>query len=250
MRFLIALLLMSVSMGVFEKTAEAGLFFRGGPIRRLLFGGPIRRRMFGRPMMRRPLCGNCLPRQFRGPRCGGGIHGGRCQPNFRNFRDFRDFQNRNFRDLRDVPNFQDFERNFFETGDPFLRRNQFDSVFDPGFGLTGAPAAASFPTSPVSQVEKVVESLQEKYQKGIKPDNSQELLGSSWQGRCEASNGKKRTINFSLPEETKISDQANSALLKVSETEKYEMKMSEDRSELLVKITKEDQEEYCALERN
>lgn len=108
MRLFFILLLSALTVGVFDKPAEAGLFFRGpGPIRRLFFGGPIRRRMFARRMMRRP-CFGCMPRNFRGPRCGRGIHGG----------------------CGGGPN--QFNRNFRNFNDPFSRRSDFDAVFNPG----------------------------------------------------------------------------------------------------------------------
>jgi hypothetical protein len=245
MRSFIVFLSVIVAFTVFEKPAEAGLF-RGGLMRRLFFGGPIRRRMFGRPMMRRPFCGNCVPRRSFNPgRCGNGIHRGGCGGNFRNF------QNRNFRDLRGVPNFPDFERNFRDTGNPFLRRDQFEAPFDPGFGLTNAPAAPGFTNSPVSRVERVLEdSIREKFAKALKPDSTEDLLGSSWKGKCENDQKVKRNIVFNFPEATNFTQKKSSVLLKVSETESYEIKLSADQSELLVKISKTDEEEYCALQSN
>ncbi|NBX91956.1 MAG: hypothetical protein EB078_07780 [Proteobacteria bacterium] len=121
MRVTLTLLLVLLSLGAFEKPAEAGFFFgRPGPLRRLLFfGGPFRRRFIARSMFG-PRCVGCVPRGMRVPRCGRGLHGGGCG------------------------GFNGNQRNFLN---PFQRNNQFDSVFDPGIGLTQAPFPGLAPTS-------------------------------------------------------------------------------------------------------
>jgi hypothetical protein len=230
MRIFLILSLMVLSLATFEKPAEAG-FFRMGPIRRFLFfGGPIRRRMFGRPMMRRPFCGNCMPRRIP-RRCGPGIHGGGCfGPNS------RDFRQKNFR------NFQ----NFNGLGNPLQRLDQFNSTFDPGLGLTAAPALQ---TSAV--VANPDEDFRKKFLAGIEPQ-VEGVTDSSWGGFCQSANGTKRDMIFALPKDSKVTQRDRSLFFKGTNSEELFLRTNEEKSELYVMRRIQGQrnpEEFCQLEK-
>jgi len=184
-------LIVGLSIGmvvVNEQPAEAG-FFRRGPMRRFLFGGgPIRRRMIARRMFRRGFCGNCMARRVV-PRCGAGIHGGRCG-----------FGNPNFRDFRNQRNFQFF-------GDPL--RSQFDPGLNPAFNPFLNPNAAQFfpfqngrpftteaAVFPVSAQVKESE-LEKIYNRSEEPE-LKDVNNQAWVGFCEDRLGRK--TEFRLPE--------------------------------------------------
>ena len=221
MRLLSIALLVLTLAGAFDRPAEGGLFFRGGPIRRFLFfGGPIRRRMFAPRMIRRGFCGNCGPRGFVRPRCGnGGVHlggfGGACG-------------NRNFRDFQNFRNFQDFQnsRNF-NGGNPFLRRfNNFDPVFDPGLSFPVEPQQA-FPPSfqggrtAVDQNQKSEKSIYEELFEQGKRLSLSDLQASNWEGECESEKGEKRKVTFNLKNPGEQASSVSKALAQETE-EKFE----------------------------
>lgn len=173
-----------------EQPAEAG-FFRRGPIRRFLFGGgPIRRRMFAGRTSRRGFCGNCRARRVV-PRCGAGIHGGRCgfgNPNFRDFRNFRNF--RNFQDFGDLLSSQ-FDPGLNLSLNPFFNPNAAQFLpfqngrplnFSGGFSPSSAQANKS-------ELERIFAISQE-------PDLT-EVTGQSWAGFCEDRLGGRKA--FKLP---------------------------------------------------
>lgn len=171
---------------VFDSPAEAGLF-RRGPMRRFLFGGPIRRRMIMRRMVRRGFCGNCMARR-RIPRCGPGVHGGRCG-----------FNNRNFRNFQNQRNFQFFN-------DPF--RSQFDPGLNPALNPFFNPNASQFfpfrnsqpfnPNggfSPVSAQQRESE-LERLFLQSQEPEATI-LNKSKWAGFCEDRQGVRSPFNMS-----------------------------------------------------
>lgn len=231
-------LIVGLSIGmvvVNEQPAEAG-FFRRGPIRRFLFGGgPVRRRMFARRMIRRGFCGNCIPRRAV-PRCGAGVHGGRCG-----------FGNPNFRDFRNQRNFQFF-------GDPL--RSQFDPGLNPALNPFLNPNAAQFfpfqngqpfntggGFTPVSA--QVRESELEKIYNRAQEADLRDISSQAWAGFCEDRLGRK--TEFRLPD-IKRSNFREGALALDSETESFFVR-AVDKSRLAVKTSGQDGIKFCLVEK-
>lgn len=240
MRHLFIIGLSLVMLGVFEKPAEAGLFFRRGPIRRMLFG-PFRRRPFPR-MFRRPPCIGCMPRNF-GPRnfCGPNVHGGRC--GFNNFnRNFRNFNNGLFRDQ--------FNPIFSPGNDPRFNpllngSGYIPSSFDDfrnrnlGRGLT-----------PVSRlVEEPQSEFEKQFRTGVQP-RLENIRAGVWSGQCEVENGRKAAFDLKLSDETVETVREGGLQFPQANQLSYLVRTNAEGNKLFVRVDSAQSPRFCVLERD
>lgn len=236
MRKVLLVVLSLLMLGVFDKPAEGGLFFRRGPIRRFLFG-PIRRRMFPRMFGPRP-CMGCIPRNFRNPRnfCGPGIHGGRCG--------FNNFNNRNFR------NFDDFR----------LRRDQFTPFFNPGVDPRVNLLPNSFDDFPnrnirggFTPVSRLVEDPQSDFEKqfreGLQP-TLENIRSGVWSGQCEVENGRKASFKLSLADEAVETVKERGLHFPQTAQTSYLVRTNADVNKIFVRVDSAGTPRFCVLERD
>ena len=245
MRHLFMVGLSLLMLGVFEKPAEAGLFFRRGPIRRFLFG-PFRRPCLPRGF-RRPPCFGCGPRNFGprnfGPRnfCGPGVHGGGCglrsfNNNFRNFDDFR------FRRDQFNPNFDpglDPRFNPFFNGSNFLP-NSFDDFRNRNLG--GGFSNVS------REIEDPQSEFERQFRNGVQPrlDNIRTV---NWSGQCELENGRKAPLKMDLSDENVETVRENGLQFPQTNQISYLVRTNADASKLLVRVDSAQSPKFCVLER-